>query len=69
MRPRTLATHTLFPAMLATLIARSLGALSDPTVLLAAEPPQESAPREKWILHTADTRLAVGVSSDQKLCI
>jgi hypothetical protein len=61
--------RTLFPAMLATLIAQSLGALSEPTDLLAAEPPQESAPREKWILHTDDTRLAVGVSSDQKLCI
>ena len=69
MKPRPLVTHTRFPAMLATLIAQSLGALSDPTVLLAAEQAQASPPREKWILHTADTRLAVGVSSDQKLCI
>ena len=69
MKPRPLVTHTLFPAMLATLIAQSLGALSDPTVLLAAEQAQASPPREKWILHTSDTRLAVGVSSDQNLCI
>ena len=69
MRPRTLATRTLFPAMLAALVVWSLAGLGEPTVLLAAEQAQASPPREKWILHTADTRLAVGVSSDQKLCI
>jgi hypothetical protein len=29
----------------------------------------QSKPREKWVLRTDDTRLVVGVSSDQKLCI
>ena len=37
----------------------------------AAEPPKggESQPLEKWILRTADTKLAVGVGPDRKLCI
>jgi len=29
----------------------------------------QSEPREKWGLRTGDTKLQVGVSSDQKLCI
>ena len=29
----------------------------------------QSQPREKWLLRTDDTKLEVGVSSDQKLCI
>ena len=49
----------------------SAAAAGEPTTLPAAEPPHggHSEPREKWILRTDDTRLAVGVSSDQKLCI
>ena len=30
---------------------------------------QSQPPREEWILHTDDTKLVLGVSSDQKLCI
>jgi len=43
----------------------------EPVSLPAAEPQLnvDPQPREKWILRTADTKLVVGISPDQKLCI
>ena len=50
----------------------ALAAILFATVSLsAAEPPSEAKPtkQERWVLRTDDTRLTVGVSTDQKLCI
>ena len=63
--------HRIIAAILLAFAVQSLGLAGKTTALVAAEPPQEaqSQPREKWILRTDDTKLALGVSSDQKLCI
>ena len=60
MKSRTHSAHTIFPVMLAALIVRSFATLGEPTVLLAAEPQQESPPQAMWILHTDDTRAGAG---------
>ncbi|MHB8866970.1 MAG: hypothetical protein ACYC6N_31795 [Pirellulaceae bacterium] len=55
----------------ASLALFSAAISGEPTTPLASEPPHggQSDPQEKWVLRTDDTRIAVGVSADQKLLI
>ena len=67
MKPITVQLRRFFLAILVALVLHCAG---DPTAILAAasdQPPSQA--REQWTLRTDDTRLTIGVSPDQKLCI
>ena len=66
-KPLNLPLQGISLAILAALVVGSPAAAGEPTALRPKT--AQSQPQEKWVLRTDDTRLAVGVSSDQKLCI